>query len=380
MQFTRKQKIEAETYPGRILVIYGPRRIGKATMLKAYLERCRSAGKKVLYLTGDDIDVREIIGSQRRDRILAIASSYDIVAIDEAQQVPHIGLGAKMLIDAMPEKQFILTGSSSFDLSQRVGEPLTGRHFELRLLPVSASEIDLGTYELSKQLDRLLIYGAYPEMILDEDLAMRKEKLNELVSSYLLKDILALDKVRAPDKILILLRALSFQIGSEVSVHELAKTVSLDGKTVQRYLDILEKMFVIKKVRAYTTNQRNELTKKSKYFFYDLGVRNAIIGQFNPLEKRDDVGKLWENFVFMELFKRGTIEKRHETLYFWRTLTGQEVDIIVEHENIIRGIECKWSEMPVKTPPQWSKMYPRANISVVHKNNWIEKLVFDNKI
>ena len=328
MKFKRKQDISSELTPKRVLVIYGPRRVGKTTLLNAYIKT--QSEKKVYFSTGDDVNLRSIFKSEDRGKILEFARPNEIIAIDEAQFIPSIGLGAKMMIDAFPEKNIILTGSSSLDLSNKIGEPLTGRHFTLTLLPLSQGEMEGSTFELNVDLDNFLIYGSYPEVLNEPDIEKKKKILTELISSYLFKDALALEAVRSPDTLLNITKCIAFQVGNEVSINEVAQTAGTDTKTTAKYLDLLEKMFIIKKVRGFSRNLRNEISKKAKYYFLDNGVRNAVISQFNPLSLRNDIGALWENFIFMELVKKSGIKGAFDTYYFWRTHTGQEIDIIKE--------------------------------------------------
>ncbi|MDE1941480.1 MAG: ATP-binding protein, partial [Patescibacteria group bacterium] len=280
MRFKRKQSIEKELEPKRVLVIYGPRRVGKTTLLNEYLKT--QSHRKAYYSTGDDIRLRDIFQSEERDKILDLARPYDLIAVDEAQSIPSIGLGAKMMIDAFPDKEIILTGSSSLDLSNKLGEPLTGRHFTMTLLPLSQAEMEGSRFELGNELESFLLYGSYPEVLNESDPERKKRILSELVSSYLFKDALALEAVRSPDVLLNIAKCLAFQIGNEVSVNEVAKTAGTDAKTAAKYLDLLEKMFVIRRVRGFSRNLRNEISKKAKYYFLDNGVRNAVIAQFNP--------------------------------------------------------------------------------------------------
>src|SRR3989338_8760502 len=251
MEFLRKQQIETVIAPKRALVIYGPRRVGKTTLLKSYLSSRKD--KKILYVVGDDFRIRELFTKELRDELLDFARPYDIVAIDEAQQVRSIGLGAKMIIDAFPEKQLILTGSSSLDLSNKIGEPLTWRHFTLTLLPLSQGEIMYGSrFELKTYLEDFLIYGSYPEVLNEPDIGQKRKILTELVSSYLFKDALTLEAVRSPDTLLDIVKCLAFQVGNEVSINEIARTAKTDAKTAAKYLDLLEKMFIIRKVRGFS--------------------------------------------------------------------------------------------------------------------------------
>jgi len=372
MNFQRKQAIEESFYPGRVLVIYGPRRVGKTTMLEKYLSTQQD--KRVLSVTGDDILVREIFSSQSQAKLRSFASSYDIVAIDEAQQVPAIGIGAKMLIDSFPEKQFLLTGSSSFDLSSQIGEPLTGRHFTLTLLPVAQSELSIGAFEISSAVEEFLVYGSYPEVLLAPDTVTKERILRELVSSYLYKDVLALEKIKSPGLLRDIARMIAFQIGGEVSLNEIAVALHTNVHTIARYLDLLEKMFVIRRVGGFSRNLRNEITKKAKYYFLDNGVRNAVIEQFSPLSLRNDVGALWENFVAMELMKQSNVTGRADQYYFWRTHTGAEIDIIRESGSTLSAIECKWSK-DVTVPLLWKRSYPESDFTVINRENYLDLLL-----
>lgn len=360
--------------PQRALVIYGPRRVGKTTLLASYLKTQKE--KNILSVVGDDFRVRELFSKEVRNDILDFAHPYGIVAIDEAQQVPSIGLGIKMIIDAFPEKEIILTGSSSFDLSSKVGEPLTGRHFVMTLLPLAQSEIFSSRFELVGNLEKFLVYGSYPEVLLAESDYDRERILNELVSSYLYKDILALDGIKSPDLLRDIAKMLSFQVGSEVSHNEIAVSLKADVKTVGRYIDLLEKMFVIKKVRGFSRNLRNEITKKAKYYFLDNGVRNAIIGRFAKLSDRDDIGALWENFIFMELYKQSVIRNQNDQYYFWRTHSGSEVDIVRESRGKITAIECKWNKT-AREPKLWRATYPESEFLVINKENCLDVLLGD---
>lgn len=373
MTFERKQSILGSLRPKRALIVYGPRRIGKTTLLQAYL-REYAVEKKTLYTLGDDMALRRLFQSEERKQILDFATPYEVIAIDEAQYIPRIGLGAKMIVDAFPKKTLILTGSSSFDLSREVGEPLTGRHFTLTLLPIAQSEVQASGFELQQALEEFLVYGSYPEVLLEPDHARKAQILNELVSSYLFKDVLALDRIKSPDVLLDIARCVAFQVGSEVSWNEIARTVRTDVKTVGRYLDLLEKMFVVRRVRGFSRNLRNEISKKAKYYFLDTGVRNAVIGNFHALTARDDVGRLWENFVFMELVKQSTITGALDSYYFWRTHAGQEIDIIKESGGAITGIEAKWTDDVARPPSTWRTAYPSATFMVINRTNYLDVL------
>ena len=377
MQFQRKQSIDAAFYPGRVLVVYGPRRVGKTTMLREYLSRQNN--KRILFVTGDDVGIQDVFASRSLTRLQAFASSYDIIALDEAQQTPHIGIGAKMLIDAFPQKQIILTGSSSFELAGQVGEPLTGRHFTLTLLPLAQAEMRVGSFELEQDLENFLIYGAYPEILLAPDTATKERLLRELVSSYLYKDVLALDKIKSPDVLRNLTRMIAYQVGQEVSLNELASELHVSSRTVGRYLDLLEKMFVIRKVGGWSRNLRNEITQKAKYYFLDNGIRNAVIDRFTPVPARDDIGALWENFVAIELMKQSVIADRADQYYFWRTHTGVEVDLVRTTGDTIAAIECKWSK-EATAPALWTKTYPDSTFRTITRETYLNVLLDDTSV
>jgi hypothetical protein len=328
-------------------------------------------GERIFFTTGDAIKVRETFGSEDRDRILDFVEPFDIIAIDEAQSVPSIGLATKMIIDARPEKVIVLTGSSSFDLAQEVTVPLTGRHFSMALLPIALSEMEANRFMHEGALTNLLMYGSYPEVLLAESGAEKQKILHELVSSYLFKDVLALDRIKSPDLLAAIAQAVALQVGSEVSLNEIAQLTKTDHKTVARYLGLLEKMFIIKRVRGFSRNLRNEISKKAKYYFLDNGVRNAVIDSFAPLAARGDIGALWENFVFMELYKQSAIADTGARFYFWRTHTGAEVDIVRESGGTLSAFEAKWNGTS-KVPASFAKAYPAASFTVVNRDSYLD--------
>lgn len=377
MKFKRKQDIFHNLHPKRVLMVYGPRRVGKTTLLTAYLKTLEAnhADATVFSTTGDDFTIRALFQAEVRKDILDFARPYKTIAIDEAQSIPSIGLGVKMIIDAFPEKIIILTGSSSFKLSSELVEPLTGRHFSMTLFPIAQSEMMASRFELKGALNDFLIYGSYPEVLLEPDKKQKAKILTELVSSYLFKDVLALEKIKSPNLLLDIVKCLAFQVGNEVSLNEIARTVKTDVKTVDRYIDILEKMFVVQRVRGFSRNLRNEISKKAKYYFLDNGVRNAAIAQFNDLTLRNDVGALWENFIFMELMKKSSIEREIASYYFWRTHTGQEIDIVKESNGMLTAIECKWSTQKAAPPSLWRTAYHEASFLTIHQENYLEYLL-----
>ncbi len=371
MKFQRIQRVVDFQSNGRVVIIYGPRRVGKTTLVKKYLEE--NSHLKTIYELGDDLVLQEKFKRQSRAELLDYARSYDIIVIDEAQNIKNIGIVAKIIIDEFPEKKIVLTGSSSFELSQSVGEPLVGRQFFMNMLPVAWSEFGASNFEKQKQIHNLLIYGSYPEILLEENDLVKEQKLRELISSYLFKDILALDKIKYPSLLLKVVQALAYQVGSEVSVHKLAKDVDeKDSKIIKRYLDILEKTFVIKKVGRISNNLRNQIKKPHKYYFYDLGVRNAVINRFQTLDFREgkEIGALWENFVFMELNKKSNLDKKdYEGFFFWQNKNKLELDIVKKSANDqVFAYECKWKDEGVVFT-KFLEEFPTAKCAVINKEN-----------
>ena len=362
--------------PNKVLFIFGSRQTGKTTLLKKFLSENKDKFRYKLD-SGDDINLHAVLGSSNFKKIIEYAKGYDLIAIDEAQKIKGIGQGLKIMVDQVPNLKVIVTGSSSFELAGQIGEPLTGRKINLALYPLS--QIEMGNiyndYELKNLLDDYLVYGAYPEVLTNEFINDKKRILEELVGSYLLKDILELEKVKSSKLLLDLLRLLAFQIGSEVSLSELGKQLGIDGKTVARYLDLFEKSFVIINIRGFSRNLRKEITKKSKYYFLDNGIRNAIIANFNPLEIRDDIGKLWENFLVVERIKKQSYHQIYANNYFWRTWNQKEIDWVEERDGKLFGYEFKWKSKPLKVATAWSENYPDASLEIIDKENYLEFVI-----
>lgn len=357
--------------PNKVLVIYGPRRVGKTVLLKSFLQQTKLKYKLV---NGDDLSVQEVFNSQSINTICRFSEGYELVAIDEAQNIENVGIGLKILVDNMPKIKIITTGSASFELASKIGEPLTGRQRIFRLFPIAQLELlnILNKHELSQKLDEYLIYGSYPEVLNTKTLAAKSDYLRELVNSYLLRDILTLEQVKSPKILLDLLRLIAFQIGSEVSLNELSLNLGVDVKTVGRYLDLLEKSFVLINLRGFSRNLRSEIKEKSKYYFYDTGIRNAIISNFNPLNLRDDAGKLWENFLVIERIKKQNYQKIYTNNYFWRTWEQKELDFIEEREGKIFGYEFKYGVAKAKKPTIFLQTYPEAKFQVITRENYLD--------
>jgi hypothetical protein len=358
--------------PNKVLVIYGPRRVGKTTLLQTYLSH---TNLKYKIAVGDDVPTQQLLSSRNVNLIREYLEGYELFALDEAQYIPDIGHALKIIVDLIPGMHVLVTGSSSFELAGQVSEPLTGRKRMLKLYPFAQTELLSlhNRYELRQALEERLIFGSYPDIVTSRTTKARIEAVSEIANSYLLKDILAFERVRSSGKIWDLLKLLSFQVGNEVSHNELSSSLGVDVKTVQRYIDLLEKSFVLYRLGGFSRNLRKEVTQKAKYFFFDNGIRNAVIAQFNHLDQRGDVGQLWENFMTMERIKYLTYASEVANLYFWRTYSQQEIDLVEERGKQLDGYEFKWSpRKAVKAPQEWIKSYPGASFTVITPDNYQE--------
>ncbi len=357
---------------GKVLVIYGARRVGKTTLLSKFLANTKW---KYRLDSGDNIRTQHIVGSQDFSLLNEYVAGYELIAIDEAQQIKNIGMGLKIIVDQHPRLRIIATGSSSFELAHQVGEPLTGRKKTLVLYPIAQLELiqQWNAFDLKERLSEFLVYGSYPEVVVASSLQEKKNVVRELANSYVLKDVLTLGGVKGSKQLLDLLKLLAFQVGSLVSLNEIGTQVQLDVKTVARYLDILEKAFVIKRIGGFTRNMRGAVISKSKYYFLDNGVRNGLISQFNPLSERNDVGALFENFVMMERLKLREYKNIYGDTYFWRTYGGKEIDIVEDRDGKLFGFEVKW-QGGTKTPAprEWKAAYPQASYKVITRDNYFD--------
>jgi len=358
------------------LVLYGPRQVGKTTLANDLIS---SVSLRSRLVNADELMYREPLGSQNRQLLSEVLGDAELLVIDEAQRVANIGINLKILIDNHPNAIVIATGSASFDLANKISEPLTGRTLTFNLFPVSYPEIrqTIGAVEARSMLERWLVWGGYPAIITTENPALREKLLGELVGSYLYKDILELEGVRRSEKIVDLLRLLAFQIGHEVSIAELATSLALNRQTVERYLDLLEKVFVLFRVGGFSRNLRKEVTKNPRYYFYDNGVRNSLIQNFNPLSLRDDVGQLWENFLTIERRKANQTADRSVNTYFWRTYDQKEIDCVEEHGGKLHGYEFKWreSEMRRATRKEFLEAYPGSTLATISQENFEDFLI-----
>ena len=367
------QVIENRLFSGKAIILVGARQVGKTTLMRTIANALESP---VLSLNCDDPDTRAQLGNTNMSELKLLVGENKTVMIDEAQRVENIGLTLKMITDNFEGVQLIVTGSSALDLHSKINEPLTGRKLEYQLFPISTKEIveTYGLLEAKRQLKTRLIYGSYPDIIAHPSDA--REYLLQLTDSYLYKDIMSLDGLRKPTILNRLLQALAFQVGSEVSLSELAQTLQADRKTIDRYIDLLEKSYIIFSLHGLSRNLRSELKRGRKIYFYDNGVRNAVIQQFSPLEMRNDQGALWENFFISERIKHNHYRRHFCNYYFWRTTSQQEIDFIEEIDGQMKAYEMKWnSRKKVSFPKTFTEAYPVDETTVVTPDDYISHLV-----
>ena len=364
--------IKKQLFKGKVIVIVGPRQVGKTTLLG---ELVRKSDKRVLALNCDEPEVQTMLTNTNVAKLRAIIGNNELLVIDEAQKVDNIGLTLKLIVDNIKSVQVVASGSSAFELRNRLNEPLTGRKFEYQMFPISSSEIidTFGLMEERRTLENRLVYGSYPDIVMHPEEA--RQYLTDLAQNYLYKDILSLDSLRKPQLLDKLLQALAFQIGSEVSTNELARTLQTDGKTIDKYIDLLEKCYVVFRLGGLSRNLRTELKRAKKIYFYDNGVRNAIIQQFAPVNLRDDIGALWENFFIAERMKRNHYSGYYCNRYFWRTTLQQEIDLIEESDGAMTAFEMKWNPTKkVLFSKSFTDAYNVKETVVITPDNYMEYL------
>ncbi len=358
-----EQTILHDLKPGHVTVLIGARRTGKTVLMDRVAELLPE--KKILKLNGEDFDVAAILASRRSSLLNNLVAGYDSLFIDEAQSIPQIGESLKLLVDSNPGLTVFVTGSSSFDLRNRIGEPLTGRSRFLHLHPFSLREVAQDYLSVIRQLPVLLVYGSYPQVFLAQNDKDRRVILESIRNGYLLKDVLQLDNVKDSLFVMNLLRNLAFQTGNDVSYNELASSLSTSVKTVQRYLDILEKAFIIFRLYGYSRNLRKEISKTPRFYFWDNGIRNVIISRFEPLEARDDYGKLWENYCISERIKKQQYLEQFSEFYFWRTYDQQEIDLVEANGAELSAFEFKTGSKPARVPKAFATQYPHATFRTI---------------
>jgi uncharacterized protein len=357
--------------PNKVNLLFGTRRVGKSFLLK---KLAASTAFKTLVLQGEDTDSQQLLAQRTVANYQRILQNIDLLIIDEAQAVPDIGQILKLMVDNIPNIRIIATGSSAFDLANKAGEPLTGRAYFHELYPIAQLELmpNENALQTLQNLEDRLIYGGYPELWNLPFSVTKPEYLKDLLNTYLLKDIIAFEGIRNSAKIRDLLRLVAYQIGKEVSLEEISRQLQLSRNTVEKYLDLCTKVFILKKIEAYSGNLRKEISKTSRWYFWDLGVRNALINDFRPLALRTDVGELWENYLVTERLKRLKYSDRLVDSYFWRTYDQQEIDWL-EHENgELNAYEFKWADAKVKIPKAFATTYPQAGFTVINKANYLD--------
>ncbi len=368
MQITRQAtKILTEKlFKRKAILVIGPRQVGKTTLIKDLLE---GLNEKFLLLNGDDPKVVELLANAGIEQIRSLIGQNRLIFIDEAQRIPNSAITAKLIVDEFSQSQLILSGSSAFEINQLMQEPLTGRKWTINLWPISWKEYEdeVGYLKAEQSLDQFLIYGGYPEVLRYQNEA--QERLQELADSYLFKDVLQYNNLKKPGLLNKLVRALSYQLGNEVSYTELAQTVGADPKTVNHYIDILEQAYVVFRLPPFSGNLRNEIKSNNKIYFYDNGIRNAVIGAFEPITLRQDIGSLWENFLISERLKQNSYAKRKIQSFFWRTKQQQEVDYVEAFGKNVFGYEFKWNpNKSIRFPKTFTENYQTENLGITRKN------------
>ena len=371
-QFIRiiEEQIKNDFFKNKVIIIYGPRQVGKTTLVKKIM---KSSQVKTQYLNCDEPDLRLKLKGKTSTEIRQIIGDNKIVVLDEAQRIKDIGLILKLMVDNFNDVQVIATGSSSFELSNIISEPLTGRAYGYTLYPLCEKEIlgKMSQIETQRLLESRLIYGNYPEVINQNDLSEKERILSFLKSHQLLVDVLKHENLKGSDLLYDLLRTLALQIGQEVSLLELSSLLGIDKNTVKKYLNILQRAFLIFPLGAFNRKLRKEISRKKKIYFTDLGIRNVLVNNFSPLALRNDVGHIWENYIISEKIKRNFYERIFANFYFYRTYDGQEVDLLEEKNGILTGYEIKWKKRNAKIPNSFVKNYPEAKIHFINKDNYL---------
>lgn len=363
--------INKKIQPNKVILLLGARRVGKTEILKKIESEAK---EKVIFLNGDDMETHNLLEVRSTANYKRLLGDCRFLIIDEAQEIPEIGKKMKLMIDTIDGLKIIASGSSAFELNNQIGEPLVGRMYSFELFPLSQMEFSMieNFAETKGKLEERLIFGGYPELLHLENMQQKQDYLKELVHSYLLKDILTFEGIKKRDTILALLQKLAFRTGSEISLEALGKELQISKNTVEKYLDLFKKVFIVYDVKGFSRNRDNEITKMKKWYFVDNGIRNALISNFNPLNLREDVGKLWENYLQAERLKKIHYTQMNVDSYFWRTHTQQEIDRIETKNDKINAFEYKWKSGKTKIPSQFSSAYPNADFSVIDKENYLD--------
>lgn len=368
-----QDRIAERIEPNKVVLIFGARRVGKTVLMRQLID---DFAGKTMFLNGEDYDTLALLEERSIANYKHLLDGIDLLAIDEAQNIPEIGSKLKLIVDEIKGVRVIASGSSSFDLLNKSGEPLVGRSTHFYLTPFSQKEIAIteNALETRQNLESRLIYGSYPEVVVSDNFERKTDYLRDIVGAYLLKDILSIDGIKNSGKMKELLRLIAFQLGCEVSYDELGKQLGMSKNTVEKYLDLLSKVFVIYRLGAYSRNLRKEVTKAGKWYFYDNGIRNAIIGNFNPLSIRQDVAVLWENYLISERIKANNNNRLGKEFYFWRTYDKQEIDLIEEGSGSLNAFEIKWGNKNPEAPGAFKDAYPNAIYEVINRENYLKYL------
>jgi len=367
-----ESNIKTKLNTGKAIILLGARQVGKTTLLKNLFQDKND----VLWLNADEEDVRNLFDQASSTRLKAIFGNAKVIVVDEAQRIPNVGLRFKLITDEIPDVQLVASGSSAFELANNLNEPLTGRKWEFQMYPISFSEMvkHHGMLAENRMIPHRLLYGYYPEIV--NNPGNEISFLKQLTDSFLYKDILMLEKIKKSETIITLLKALAYQIGNQVSSNELAQICKIDSKTIDKYLSLLEKSFIIFRLNSFSRNIRNELKKSKKIYFYDLGIRNALINNFSQIENRQDLGALWENFLIAERLKQNQYLKKWRNTYFWRNTEQNEIDYIEEYNDQLYAYEFKWNpNAKARSTKSFIKGYPDAQVKVIHKDNFEEFLL-----
>ena len=369
-----KRSIESQILesliPNKVVILLGPRRVGKTILIHQIIEKIK---EPYLLLNGENVDVRKKLEYRSTQNYINLLGDRRLIIIDEAQKVPDIGNILKLMVDEIMGLKILVTGSSAFDMNKYTGEPLTGRKKTFNIYALSEEELDQTEDDIQRlaNLNQRLVYGNYPELIHLGKLEEKTDYLRDLVNSYLLKDILEFENIRNSDKIFDLLRLIAFQVGSEVSNHELGRQLAMSKNTVEKYLDLLSKVYVLHSVNAFSRNLRKEIVKGKKWYFYDNGLRNILIGNMNSIELRNDIGELWENYIVSERIKFQKYTRMLVYNYFWRTYDQQEIDWVEDRGGILHGYEFKWNpKRKTKIPVAWKVAYTNATFEVINNENY----------
>ena len=376
MEITRValELVQKKLQPNKVVVLLGARRVGKTKLIEKFIE---NLNEKYLFLNGDDVESHNLLESQSTANFNRLLGDTRFLVIDEAQEIPNIGKKLKLMVDTIPNLKVLVTGSSAFEINNQIGEPLVGRMKTINLYPISQIEFSKkeNYLETINNLEDRLIFGSYPEL---SKIINREDKisyLKEIVNTQLLRDIFAFEGIKKRDKIIALLQIIAFRTGSEISLESIGRDLQISKNTVEKYLDLFSKVFIIYSVSGFSKNRDNEITKMKKWYFVDNGIRNAIINSFNPLNMREDAGKLWENYLNLERIKKLNYQENHVLDYFWRTHTRQEIDRIEVKNEQIAAFEYKYGKSKSKIPTEFAKSYPDATFEIINQDNYLDYIL-----